>query len=64
VPRAVEAPGECLHALLMPPMAHAKTLKKRNLHESHFHFIVQPTGVVSVVEGSRPASTASRASLR
>ena len=30
----------------------------------YFHFMVQPTGVVSAVEGSFPASTASRASLR
>ena len=28
---AVETPGECLHTLLMPPVARAKTSKKRKL---------------------------------
>jgi hypothetical protein len=33
-------------------------------YNTYFHFMVQPTGVVSAVEGSLLASTASRASLR
>ena len=32
--------------------------------QNYLHFMVQPTGVVSTVGGSLPASTASRASLR
>jgi hypothetical protein len=32
--------------------------------DTYFHFMVQPTGVVSAVGGSLPASTASRASLK
>ncbi len=36
----------------------------RGSRPSHFHLTVQPTGGVSRTSGSRPSSTASRASRR
>ena len=61
---AVEAPGEHPHTLLGATWR-VKTVKKTDtLRGSHFHFMVHPTGAVSVVAGSLPSRTASRASMK
>ena len=52
------------YSMMLSGVAPTKTLQQRNLQETHFHFMVHPTGTVSVVSGLRPSRTASRASLK
>ena len=50
--------------LRLSPSSRPTFLAKRLLRGGHFHFMVHPTGAVSVVGGSLPSRTASSASLK